>query len=75
MVPGAPYADSIIRHVRKLQGQEESEEEESGNGRIKISPELEAALESENAHIYIMEDNNSEDIAALLHFFLTVTPY
>ncbi len=64
----------MIRYVKTLQGQEEQEEEES-HPRIKLSTELEEALQSENAHVYIMEDNNSEDIAALLHFFLTVTPY
>ena len=41
----------------------------------KLPSDLEDALTSPNAHVYAMEDNNSEDIAALLHFFLTVTPY
>ena len=26
-------------------------------------------------HFYVLDNNNSEDIAAYLHFFLTVTPY
>jgi len=63
----------VIRYVKTLQGQEEQEEE--SHSKIRLSSELEEALKSENAHVYIMEDNNSEDIAALLHFFLTVTPY
>ena len=29
----------------------------------------------DQGYFYILENNNSEEIAAYLHFFLTVTPY
>lgn len=29
----------------------------------------------DKGHIYILDGNNSEEIASYLHFFLTVTPF
>jgi hypothetical protein len=85
LVPGSPLSDSLIMAVKKKQGINEEdnnngEEDEEVRARkmnnlIKLPEELLEAIGSEDAHLYIMEDNNSEDIAALLHFFLTVTPY
>lgn len=42
---------------------------------INLPKDLTKALASETAHIYCLEENNSEEIASFLHFFLTVTPY
>jgi len=61
VVPGSALSDSIIRSIGGQKGE--------------LPQELESALVSQDAHIYTMDDNNSEDIAALLHFFLTVTPF
>lgn len=61
VVPGAPLADAIIRSI--------------GGSKGELPQELEEAILSPDAHIYTMDDNNSEDVAALLHFFLTVTPF
>lgn len=83
LVPGSPFSDSVIMFIKQKQGKAPKEEEEgddtvkirASNNLIKLPEDLKDALNDENAHLYIMEDNNSEDIAALLHFFLTVTPY
>lgn len=29
----------------------------------------------DKGHVYILDGNNSEEIASYLHFFLTVTPF
>jgi len=61
VVPGSPISDAIMKTIGGQKGE--------------LSPQLEQAIGSKDAHIYTMDDNNSEDIAALLHFFLTVTPF
>jgi hypothetical protein len=61
VVPGSPLSDAIIKSLGGQKGE--------------LPQDLEEAIASKDAHIYTMDDNNSEDIAALLHFFLTVTPF
>jgi len=62
VVGGSSFCDNLIRFLKN---------EES----VKLAPELQEALTKKTAHIYCLEDNNSEEIASFLHFFLTVTPY
>lgn len=41
--------------------------------RKKLKLEIENLLEK--GHFYALESGKSEDIAAFVHFFLTITPY
>jgi len=62
LVGGSQFSDNIIKFVKKEE-------------HVELSPELAEAMTKKTAHIYCLEDNNSEEIASFLHFFLTVTPY
>jgi len=61
IVGGSQLCNDIIRHTKGEQ--------------VGLGSDLVEALSSKTAHVYVLEDNNSEEIASFLHFFLTVTPF
>ena len=61
IVGGSQLCNDIIKHTKGEQ--------------VSLPSDLVEALGKKTAHLYCLEDNNSEEIASFLHFFLTVTPF
>eukprot|EP01017_Pseudomicrothorax_dubius_P048275 TRINITY_DN8761_c0_g1_i1.p1 TRINITY_DN8761_c0_g1~~TRINITY_DN8761_c0_g1_i1.p1 ORF type:complete len:436 (-),score=114.53 TRINITY_DN8761_c0_g1_i1:114-1421(-) len=60
IVNGSSYSEKLISFMSK----------ETEDINLEIDKEY-----LENSHSYILDNNNSEEIASYLHFFLTYTPY